>query len=132
MSIIVLLSVFSSCKKVDTDPIIVFRDSDSNIITGDTINTPINSTIQTFVEVDYPDSLPEYWKQIDGGKNESLIKGHDYRLKSNGCKTNGNNFEKIIITTQFADTLVHIGSIVKISALVGTDAYGEVVYKVVE
>ena len=66
------------------------------------------------------------WRQ---NKIETLEKRSDYKLKSNGLRTNGNDFEKIIITTQFADSLVHVGSIVKISARL-TDMAESVYYKV--
>ena len=132
MAVLIASALFASCKKDDADPKVVFKNNDGKVITNDTINVQINSEVQVFAEVDYSDSTPEYLRQTDGGHIENLIKGTDYRLKSNGCRTNGNDFEKVIITTHFADSLVHIGSLVKISARVGTDAYGEVVYKVIE
>ncbi len=129
IEVLMASALLVSCEKVDTDPIIVFRDADSKIITGDTLYVPINSTTQTLVEVEYPNSAPEYLRQIDNGKIETLEKRSDYKLKSNGVRTNGNDFEKIIITTQFADSLVHVGSIVKISARL-TDMAESVYYKV--
>ena len=132
IAVFAVATLFASCQKDDADPKVVFKNNDGKVITNDTINVQINSEVQVFAEVDYSDSTPEYLRQTDGGHIENLIKGTDYRLKSNGCRTNGNDFEKVIITTHFADSLVHIGSLVKISARVGTEAYGEVVYKVVE
>ena len=132
MAVLIASALFASCKKDDAEPKVVFKNNDGKVITNDTINVQINSEVQVFAEVDYSDSTPEDLRQIDGGHIENLIKGTDYRLKSNGCRANGNDFEKVIITTHFADSLVHTGSLVKISARVGTDAYGEVVYKVIE
>ena len=47
----------------------------------------------------------------------------------NGVNNSG-DFEKVIITTNFSDTLVHIGSIVILSASVDTDLVESVFYKV--
>lgn len=132
MAVLIASVLFASCQKDDADPKVVFKNNDGKVITNDTINVQINSEVQVFAEEDYSDSTPEYLRQTDCGHIENLIKGTDYRLKSNGCRTNGIDFEKVIITTHFADSLVHIGSLVKISARVGTEAYGEVVYKVTE
>ena len=132
MAVLAVATLFASCQKDDAEPKVVFKNNEGKVITNDTIKAQINSEVQVFAEVDYSDNTPEYLRQIDGGHIENLIKGTDYRLKSNGCRANGNDFEKVIITTHFADSLVHIGSLVKISARVDSDAYGEVVYKVNE
>lgn len=132
MAVLAVATLFAACQKDDAAPKVVFKNNDGKVITNDTINVQINSEVQVFAEVDYSNTIPKYLRQIDGSHIETLVKGTDYRLKSNGCRANGNDFEKVIITTQFVDSLVFVGSLVKISARVGTDAYGEVVYKVTE
>lgn len=100
-------------------------------ITGDTVTVSINTVHQTLVDVAFFGASPKYLRQIDFGNIEQLNKHKDYELISHGVNNSG-DFEKVVITTSFSDTLMHIGSIVKISVRIETDMVESVFYKVTQ
>jgi hypothetical protein len=118
-----------SCEKEKQDLSIVIKNGDGIEITGDTVTVSINTVHQTLVDVTFRGASPKYLRQIDQGNIEQLSKHEDYELISNGINNSG-DFEKVVITTSFSDTLVHTGSIVKISARIDTDLVESVFYKV--
>lgn len=126
LSAIVLLM---SCEKEKQDLSIIIKNGDGIEITGDTVTVSINTVHQTLVDVTFSGASPKYSRQIDQGNIEQLNRQDDYELISNGVNNSG-DFEKVIITTNFSDTLVHIGSIVILSASVDTDLVESVFYKV--
>lgn len=128
--IIVLLFLSVGCDKEKANPYIKIKDDNAKEIKGDTIAVSINSVHQTLFEVVYLSGTPRYLRQINEGDIEDLNHHKDYQLLSHGKKQDGNDFQKVVITTSFADTIVNVGSIVKVSARVGTDVAEAAYYKI--
>lgn len=127
-SFITIVSLIS-CEKEKQDLSIIIKNGDGIEITGDTVTVSINTVHQTLVDVTFSGASPKYSRQINQGNIDQLSKHEDYELISNGVNNSG-DFEKVVITTSFSDTLLHIGSIVKISVRVETDMVESVFYKV--
>ena len=133
-SFIIIISAFVlliSCEKEKEDLSITIKNGDGMEITGDTVTVSINTVHQTLVDVTFSSASPKYSRQIDQGNIEQLNKQEDYELISQGVNNSG-NFEKVVITTSFSDTLMQIGSIVKISVKADTDMIESVFYKVTQ
>ena len=134
-ALIASASFFANCENEDEPHKVevTVMDVKGKIITDDTICVTVNSVNQTLFEVWYMDNDKVYYeRQIDSEEIENLKESADLHIESGRSKSNGSRCSEMSVTTHFADSLVHIGSLVKISARVGTDAYGEVVYKVIE
>lgn len=132
LTIVSALVLFVSCDNKKQDLSITIKNGDGIEITGDTVAVSINTVNQTLIEVVSLSTTPRYLRQIDQGDIESL-KGHkDYELISHGINTDGSNFQNVVITTSFSDSLMNVGSIVKISARVKTDMVESVIYKVTQ
>ena len=129
----ITLSLFlANCEDKNPDIYIIIKDENGQGITGDTVSVSVNSVHQTLIDVAFKVGSPKYLRQIDQGNIEQLNGQKDYELISNGINSSGSDFEKVIITTSFSDTLVHIGSIVKISVRVDTDMVESAFYKVTQ
>ncbi len=131
--ILILISaclLLANCENKKQDLHIVIKDGNAKEITGDTVQVSLNSIHQTLIEVVSLSTTPRYLRQLDQGDIESLNGHKDYELISHGMNADGSNFQKVVITTSFSDTLMHIGSIVKISARIDTDLVESVFYKV--
>ena len=131
--ILILISaclLLTNCENKKQDLYIFIKDGNAQEITGDTVQVSLNSIHQTLIEVVSLSTTPGYLRQLDQGDIESLNGHKDYELISHGMNEDGSNFQKVVITTSFADTLMHVGSIVKISARVGTDMVESAFYKV--
>jgi hypothetical protein len=120
------------CEDKNQDIYIIIKNGDGIEITGDTVPVIINSVHQTLVDVAFIGSSPKYSRQIDQRSIEQLKQPEDYELVSHGINKSGSDFEKVVIATSFSDTLVHIGSIVKISVRVGTDMVEAAFYKITQ
>nr|MDA3882836.1 hypothetical protein [Bacteroidales bacterium] len=109
------------------------KDENGVEITDDTVSVVINSVHQTVLEVVYERGAIQYLRKIDQVTIEELSDEHDdLQFLSHGMNEYSNQFEKAIITTRFADTLVHAGSIVKISVRISTNMVKSTFYKVTE
>lgn len=123
--------LFASCEKADADNYIIIKDDNGNEIVGDTVFVPINSYTQTLIDVSHSSSTVYYLRQIDGGEINTLQSYDGCEVISDG-NSGGKWYEKTVITTSFADSLVNVGSIVKISARVKTDMVASAYYQVTE
>jgi hypothetical protein len=132
LTIVSAFLLLTNCEDKKQNTYIIIKNGDGLGITGDTVPVLINSVHQTLVDVAFIGGSPEYSRQIDQGSIQQLNKPEDYELISNGINNTGSDFEKVIITTSFSDTLVHIGSIVKISVRVDTDMVESVFYKITQ
>lgn len=130
-TIVSTILVLTSCENEKQDSYITIKNGDGLEITGDTVMVSINTVHQTLFDVAFIGGSPKYPRQIDAGNIEQLNANEDYELISHGVNNSG-DFEKVVITTSFSDTLVHIGSIVKLSARVDTDMVESVFYKVTQ
>ncbi len=129
------VALFASCENEDEPHKVevTVMDIKGKNITGDTIDVAVNSINQTLFEVWYMDNDKVFYeRQIDNEEIENLKESEDLHIESGRSKSNGSRCSEMSVTTRFTDSLVHVGSLVKISARVSSDAYGEVVYKVTE
>jgi hypothetical protein len=125
----------TNCNRQDQkqDLHIIIKDENGVEITDDTVSVVINSVHQTVLEVVYERGAIQYLRKIDQVTIEELSDEHDdLQFLSHGMNEYSNQFEKAIITTRFADTLVHAGSIVKISVRISTNMVKSTFYKVTE
>jgi len=124
---------FSSCDNKKQNPYIAIKNGDGIEINVDTVSVFINSVHQTLFDVVYERGTVQYLRQIDGGTIEQLSgEQDDLQFLAHGRNEFTNQFEKAVITTRFDDTVLHVGSVVKISVRVGTDMMKSVFYTVVE
>ncbi|MFW5852009.1 MAG: hypothetical protein ACOCWB_07290 [Bacteroidota bacterium] len=125
--------VFSNCDNKKQDPYITIKDGDGAEISGDTISVGLNSVHEVLFDVVYKRGEVLYIRQIDSGTIEDLTNEHeDLRILSHGVNEYTNQFEHAIVTTHFADTVLDVGSLVKISVRVGAYMMESTYYKVTE
>ncbi len=122
--------LLASCGKEKHELSIVIKNADCVEITGDTIPVSLNSVHQTLIDVVFFGNSPKYLRQTDQKEIEKL-NSKDYYFISSGQNSDG-NFEKVVITTNFSDSLMHVGSIVKISVRISTDMAKSTYYKVIQ
>lgn len=112
---------------------VVMKDEYAQKITGDTIPVELNSTHQTLIEVTYTGRRIYFLRQIDQGKLEILKEGETFsRSSPYGRYENGRNTLEAIITTDFSDSLMHVGSIVRVSARMDMVAAESVYYRITD
>ncbi len=124
--------VLQNCKDKEQDLYIFIKDGNGVEITGDTLPVSINSVHQTLIDVAFTGGSPSYLRQTDQGAIELLNKQETYELISHGINEDGTHFNKVVVTTYFTDTLMHIDALVRISVRVDTDMVESVFYKVTQ
>lgn len=122
---------FVACNEIEGESYIIIKDENGSDILGDTIPVSLNNHTQTFIDVSYPSGDVYYLRQIDGGEitNIESVDGLDMVSHNH---IDGNWLEKVVVTTSFADSLVQVGSVVRISARFRTDMVAYTNYKVTE
>jgi len=130
LTILFTIVLLTSCEEEKRNEYIIIKNGDGVVVTGDTVTVAINTVHQTLIEVVSHSTTPRYLRQLDQGNIESLNEHKDYELISHGMK-DGSNFQKTVITTSFSDTIVNVGSIVKITVRVDTEMVESVFYKVI-
>ncbi|MGI6478322.1 MAG: hypothetical protein ACOX0M_02645 [Salinivirgaceae bacterium] len=126
LTIIFAIVLFTSCENESINEHIIIKNGDGINITGDTVTVPINTVHQTLIDV-VSERSATYLRQYDFGEIEELENSKDFRVISHDI-----NSEKSVITTSFADTLVHAGSVVKITVRIHTDMVKSAYYKVTQ
>lgn len=120
------------CEEYEEIPSIKICDSDYKEVTGDTIEVKLNSSATINIEVYYENGARTYTRKIDDGEAEDLKSSNDFQLKSNESYTNSSLWERSKVTTNFADSVMKVGSLVTITVKQGTDLSESVYFKVVQ
>lgn len=120
------------CEEYEDIPSIKLCDSDFKEVTGDTIDVKLNSSATINIEVYYENGVRTYTRKIDDGEAEDLKSSNDFQLKSNESYTNSSLWERSKVTTNFADSVMNVGSLVTIKVQLGTLLSESVYFKVVQ
>ena len=120
------------CEEWEDIPSIKIYDSDFKDVTGDTIEVELNSSATINVEVYYDNGARTYTRKIDDGEAEDLKNNNDFKLKSNNSYGNSSLRETSKVTTNFADSVMNVGSLVTIKVQLGTYLSESVYFKVVQ
>lgn len=126
LTILFAIVLLTSCEEEKRNEYIIIKNGDGVVVTGDTVTVAINTVHQTLIEVVSHSTTPRYLRQLDFGNVEELKGTNDFEIISHGS-----NSEKAVITTSFSDTIVNVGSIVKITVRVDTKMVESVFYKVI-
>ncbi len=130
-SIFIALGIFfilQSCNEPEQDPYIVFKDSDANVITVDTIEVESASVQELLIETGFHGSSPRYLRQINNGEIIDISTSDDVYVLSHGYSTI--DFEKVELTTNISEMNLASGSIIRITARIETDLSQSIYYKI--
>lgn len=118
----------------ENEPGVIIRDSNSATINDKIVCVPINSKVETFLEITYKrdeENQITYTRQYDDNEIEHLDADKDvFNIEAKDINHTITNNVKIV--TSLADSLVNVGSIVTLRIQVNPDIYGAVYYKVTE
>ena len=118
----------------ENEPGVIIRDSNSATINDKIVSVPINSKVETFLEITYKrdeENQITYTRQYDDNEIEHLDADKDvFNIEAKDINHTITNNVKIV--TSLADSLVNVGSIVTLRIQVNPDIYGAVYYKVTE
>ena len=120
------------CEESEEVPSIKMMDSRFNDVAGDTIEVKLNSSANIKMEVYYEKGTRTYTRKIDDGEAEDLKNSNDFLIKSNTSYTNTSLCEISEVTTNFADSVMNVGSFVTIKVQLGTLLSESVYFKVVQ
>lgn len=120
------------CEEWEDIPSIKIYDSDFKDVTGDTIEVKLNSSANINIDVYYENGERTYTRKIDNGESEDLKNSNDFHLKSNNSYGNSSLRETSKVTTNFADSVMNVGSLVTINVQLGTSLSESVYFKVVK
>ena len=122
----------TTCEEFEEIPSIKICDSNYKEVTGDTIEVELNSSATINIEVYYEKGARTYTRTIDDSEAEDLKNSSDFQLKSNESYTSSSLWERSKVTTNFADSVMKVGSLVTINVKQGTDLSESVYFKVVQ
>lgn len=118
----------------ENEPGVIIRDSNSATINDKIVCVPINSKVETFLEITYKrdeENQITYTRQYDDNEIEHLDADKDvFNIEAKDINHTITNNVKIV--TSLADSLVDVGSIVTLRVFVNPDIYGVVYYEVTE
>ena len=122
----------TTCEESEEIPSIKICDSNYKEVTGDTIEVELNSSATINIEVYYEKGARTYTRKIDDGEAEDLKNSSDFQLKSNESYTSSSLWERSKVTTNFADSVMNVGSLVTIKVQLGTYLSESAYFKVVQ
>lgn len=131
ISIVIVLGVLfisQSCDKQNSEPYIIFKDNNAQVITKDTIEVASTSIQELLVETGFKGSTPTYLRQINNDEIIDISDSTDVTLLSHGFADL--DFEKVVITTNIIDLHVTNGTIIKTTVRLGTDLSKSIYYKI--
>ena len=120
------------CEEWEDIPSIKMYDSDFKDVTGDTIEVELNSSATINVEVYYDNGARTYTRKIGDGEAEDLKSCSDFQLKSNKSYAHSSLCETSKVTTNFADSVMNVGSLVTIKVQLGTNLSKSVYFWIVK
>ena len=120
------------CEEFEDIPSIKICDSNFKDVTGDTIEIKLNSSANINIDVYYENGERTYTRKIDDGESEDLKNSNDFHLKSNNSYGNSSLRETSKVTTNFADSVMNVGSLVTIKIQLGTYLSESVYFKVIQ
>lgn len=122
----------TTCEEFEEIPSIKICDSNYKEVTGDTIEVELNSSATINIEVYYEKGARTYTRTIDDSEAEDLKNSSDFQLKSNESYTSSSLWERSKVTTNFADSVMNVGSLVTIKVQLGTNLSKSVYFWIVK
>ncbi len=122
-----LAFVSQSCNN-DDDPYIIIKDSNTEIISQDTIEVESQSVQELLIEAGYKVSSPSYLRQINNNDLIDISDSSDVDVYRHG--SSGINFENVKLTTNISDMDLTKGSIIKTTVRLGSDMSKSIYYKI--